>query len=205
MILPLFYMMLWFAHRAGSGVIPLKNGKATTDCLNATWLRFTFPVISVINGVRGKNELTRKACVPEKAEKGLTQADLSEILHVSRQTVSRWEVGAAVPTTDNLRVLSELYGVSVDYLFSDNADDSRENGEEQRHAPKEPGEKQKNEKRKCIFIFTGALLLGVVIGILVCMIAVQSRNKKQEPTVPIGEMDTIVEDNYPVGTFSIGW
>lgn len=150
--------------------------------------------------------------LPEKLaslrkQKGLTQADLSKILHVSRQAVSRWEVGGAVPTTDNLKVLSKLYSVSVDYLLSDNADDSRENGEEQGHAPKEPGEKQKNEKRKCIFIFTGTLLLGVVIGILVCMIAVQSRSQEQEQKqiVPIEEMDTIVEDDYPVGTFSIGW
>lgn len=142
-----------------------------------------------------------------RKQKGLTQADLSEILHVSRQAVSRWEVGGAVPTTDNLKVLSELYGVSVDYLLSDNAADSRKNEETQRQAPIEQREEPKNEKPKRIFIFTGALLLGVVIGILVCMIAVRSRNqeREQEQTVPIEEMDTIVEDDYPVGTFSIGW
>lgn len=142
-----------------------------------------------------------------RKQKGLTQADLSEILHVSRQAVSRWEVGVAVPTTDNLKVLSELYGVSVDYLLSDNAADSRKNEETQRQAPIEQREEPKNEKPKRIFIFTGALLLGVVIGILICMIAVQSRSQKQEQeqTVPIEEMDTIVEDDYPVGTFSIGW
>lgn len=150
--------------------------------------------------------------LPEKLaslrkQKGLTQQNLAETLNVSRQAVSRWEVGAAVPTTDNLRVLSELYGVSVDYLLCDNAADSCENEETQRQAPKEQSGEPKSQKSKHVFIFAGALLLGVVIGILVCMIAVQNRNRKleQEQTVPIEEMDTIVEDDYPVGTFSIGW
>lgn len=157
-------------------------------------------------------EAEDKMSLPEKLaslrkQKGLTQQNLAETLNVSRQAVSRWEVGAAVPTTDNLRVLSELYSVSVDYLLSDNATDFHENEETQRQTPKEQSDAPKNEKRKRVFIFTGALLLGVIIGILICIIAVQSRNQEQEQeqTVPIEEMGTIVEDDYPVGTFSIGW
>lgn len=146
--------------------------------------------------------------LPEKLaslrkQKGLTQLQLSQMLQVSRQAVSRWEVGAAVPTTDNLRVLSELYGVSVDYLLSDNADDSRENEEDQRQAPKEQSEKPKNEKRKGVFLLIGTLLLGVVIGILVCVIAVQSRGQEQKQIVPIGELTTSVDDDYPSYTFSL--
>ena len=54
-----------------------------------------------------------------RKQKGLTQMDLAEQLNVSRQAISRWEVGAAVPSTDNLKVLGELYGVPVDYLLND--------------------------------------------------------------------------------------
>ena len=54
-----------------------------------------------------------------RKQKGLTQMDLAEKLNVSRQAISRWEVGTAVPSTDNLKVLSELYGVTVDYLLND--------------------------------------------------------------------------------------
>ena len=43
-----------------------------------------------------------------RKQKGLTQMDLAEKLNVSRQAISRWEVGMAVPSTDNLKVLSEL-------------------------------------------------------------------------------------------------
>lgn len=56
-----------------------------------------------------------------RKQKGLTQMDLAEQLNVSRQAISRWEVGAAVPSIDNLRILSDIYGISVDYLLDDEA------------------------------------------------------------------------------------
>ena len=52
-----------------------------------------------------------------RKEKGLTQLELAEALNVSRQAVSRWEVGTAVPTLDNLVSLSEVYGVPLDDLL----------------------------------------------------------------------------------------
>lgn len=55
-----------------------------------------------------------------RKQKGLTQMDLAERLDVSRQSISRWEVGISVPSTENLKVLSELYEVSLDYLLTDN-------------------------------------------------------------------------------------
>ena len=40
-----------------------------------------------------------------RKEKELSQADLAEILNVSRQAISRWEVGTSVPSMDNLSAL----------------------------------------------------------------------------------------------------
>ena len=57
-----------------------------------------------------------------RKRKGLTQMDLAEQLNVSRQAISRWEVGAAIPSTENLRILSDLYETSVDYLLNDDAE-----------------------------------------------------------------------------------
>ena len=48
--------------------------------------------------------------------KGLTQKELAETLHVSRQAISRWEVGTAAPSLDNLVRLSEIYGIPLDEL-----------------------------------------------------------------------------------------
>ncbi len=47
----------------------------------------------------------------------LTQSDLAEKLHVTRQAVSRWENDETVPGTDLLVRLSEVFGVSVDALL----------------------------------------------------------------------------------------
>ena len=55
--------------------------------------------------------------------KGLSQMKLAEMMNVSRQAISRWEVGAAVPSIENLRFLSRLYGVSIDYLVNEESTD----------------------------------------------------------------------------------
>ncbi len=50
---------------------------------------------------------------------GMSQEALAEKLSVSRQTVSRWELGSAEPDAGNLRELSKLFGVTADYLLND--------------------------------------------------------------------------------------
>ena len=42
---------------------------------------------------------------------GMTQEFVAESLSVSRQAVSKWETGAAEPSTSNLLALAKLYGV----------------------------------------------------------------------------------------------
>ena len=52
-----------------------------------------------------------------RRDNGLSQLKIAEELGVSRQAVSRWEVGAALPSTENLKRLAELYKVSIDELL----------------------------------------------------------------------------------------
>lgn len=47
----------------------------------------------------------------------MTQEFVSETLGVSRQAVSRWETGAADPSTSNLLALAKLYGISAEELL----------------------------------------------------------------------------------------
>ena len=49
--------------------------------------------------------------------KELTQEQLAEQLNVSRQSVSKWENGQAVPEVEKLVELSRAFGVTVDYLL----------------------------------------------------------------------------------------
>lgn len=57
-----------------------------------------------------------------RKEKRLSQLKLAELMNVSRQAVSRWEVGAATPSIENLKYLSGLYGVSLEYLLDEGED-----------------------------------------------------------------------------------
>ena len=51
---------------------------------------------------------------------GLSQEQLAEQLGVSRQAVSKWESGKAVPESDTLISISKYYNVSLDYLMKEN-------------------------------------------------------------------------------------
>ena len=52
-----------------------------------------------------------------RKEKGLSQEDVAQKLFVSRQSVSKWENGAAEPGVENLKALANLYGVTLDQLM----------------------------------------------------------------------------------------
>ena len=47
----------------------------------------------------------------------MTQEYVAEALGVSRQAVSKWETGAAEPSTSNLLALAKLYGVDAGELL----------------------------------------------------------------------------------------
>lgn len=61
-----------------------------------------------------------------RKKKNLTQEQLSEILNVSRQSVSRWEMDVAFPETEKLIKLSRLLECSIDYLLNENMQEQKE-------------------------------------------------------------------------------
>lgn len=48
---------------------------------------------------------------------GLTQEELAEKVFVTRQAVSRWELGETVPNVETLQLLSKLFDVSINTLL----------------------------------------------------------------------------------------
>lgn len=50
-------------------------------------------------------------------QKGLTQQQLANYLHVSKSSVGLWETNKREPDIDILITLADFYGVSVDYLL----------------------------------------------------------------------------------------
>ncbi|SKA64069.1 DNA-binding transcriptional regulator, XRE-family HTH domain [Eubacterium uniforme] len=54
-----------------------------------------------------------------RKQKGFSQEELANRLNVSRQTISKWEVGDSTPDMENLVAISELFDVSLDELVLD--------------------------------------------------------------------------------------
>lgn len=54
-----------------------------------------------------------------RKKNGWTQEELAEKVNVSRQSVSKWEGAQSVPDLDKILQLSQIFGVSTDYLLKD--------------------------------------------------------------------------------------
>lgn len=51
-----------------------------------------------------------------RKQKGFSQEELANRLNVSRQTISKWEIGETTPEMEKLMALSELYEISIDEM-----------------------------------------------------------------------------------------
>lgn len=62
-----------------------------------------------------------------RKEQNLTQEQFAEVLQVSRQSVSKWELNTAYPDTEKLIRISKLFDCSLDYLLKDEIEQMDEN------------------------------------------------------------------------------
>ena len=60
---------------------------------------------------------TKEILLELRTKNGLSQDALAEKVFVTRQAVSRWENGETVPNTETLKLLSGLFGVSINTLL----------------------------------------------------------------------------------------
>lgn len=58
-----------------------------------------------------------------RKQNGWSQEDLANQLNVSRQSVSKWESTASIPDMDKILKMSQVFGVSTDYLLKDDVED----------------------------------------------------------------------------------
>ena len=70
-------------------------------------------------------KLNEKILTLRKKE-GLSQEELADRLNVSRQAVSRWEVGTAQPDASNILQLSKLFNITADCLLNDDYDTDKD-------------------------------------------------------------------------------
>ncbi len=55
----------------------------------------------------------------ERRKLGLSQEQFAEQMDISRQAVSKWESGQSMPDLDKIVVMSQIFGVSTDYLLKE--------------------------------------------------------------------------------------
>lgn len=60
---------------------------------------------------------TKNVILELRTRNKLSQEELAEKIHVTRQAVSRWETGETIPNTETLKLLSALFDVSINTLL----------------------------------------------------------------------------------------
>lgn len=59
-----------------------------------------------------------------RMKNGMTQSELAEKLNYTDKSISKWEHGDSTPPIEVLKELADLFGVTVDYLISDESNES---------------------------------------------------------------------------------
>ncbi len=60
---------------------------------------------------------TKNILLQLRTKSGLSQKELADKVYVTRQAVSRWENGETVPNTETLKLLSDVFDVSINTLL----------------------------------------------------------------------------------------
>lgn len=100
-----------------------------------------------------------------RTEAKLTQKQLAKRVHISRQVVSKWESGQAIPTIEKLQQFSDLFHVSLDELIKQEESSLLfDLGEPSlRQQKEERGKQQANIKNK--YIFGSCFCIGLLLTI----------------------------------------
>ncbi len=109
-----------------------------------------------------------------RKQKGLSQEELANRLNVSRQTVSKWEVGDSTPDMEKLIAMSDLFDVSLDKLVMGKEDEEKPPSTTKSEFVTVLNEKvltNKNKKRaKSILKVVGIILAAILLIDVISMI-----------------------------------
>ena len=109
-----------------------------------------------------------------RKQKGLSQEELANRLNVSRQTVSKWEVGDSTPEMEKLIAISDLFDISLDKIVMGKEDESQISATTKSELVSVLNEKvltQKNKKNaKSILKIIGIIAAAIVLIDIISMI-----------------------------------
>ena len=90
---------------------------------------------------------------------GMSQSDLASRVFVSRQTVINWEKGKTLPDVESVKLLSAVFGISIDALLDDRSEEYLQ---------------QTARERKVLvlaFVLNAALIIEALVGLIVTTLA----------------------------------
>ena len=130
-----------------------------------------------------------------RMKNGLTQGQVADAVGVSRQSISKWELGEAAPGAEKMKKLSEFYGLSVDLLSDDPiVPESRED----RQAPAPVPAKSRR----------GVIALLLIIAILTMAMVIGYFSQKgggTEEEIPVGKLQEEKIVSTPETKFGFTW
>lgn len=104
-----------------------------------------------------------------RVQSGMTQSELGNRLYVSKQAVSKWETGKAIPDIDLLVEIAKIFNVSVDFITG---------GQGIKQEDKKPN------KKKIVIIATICLIAVLAVGLGVYFGLFYEKEDKGEPSFP---------------------
>ena len=97
-----------------------------------------------------------------RKKEGLSQEELGYKLNVTRQTISKWELGQTTPEMDKLIEISKLFDISVDELIKD-SETNETNIDNNQNEPIKDQPIVKGKSRNIIIVVVLVLVLVLVI------------------------------------------
>lgn len=115
-----------------------------------------------------------------RKQKGLSQEELANRLNVSRQTISKWEVGDSTPDMEKLIAISDMFDISLDELVMDKVPVRKDESLSKSEIVGELKDKilsDESKKRTKKWIKIAGIFLGIIVFIdIVSMIIYVSLN-----------------------------
>ena len=133
--------------------------------------------------------------------RGLSQEEVAQRLHITRQTLSKWENGLSVPDAQLLLKLAEILEVSVAQLL----EGSTETNEDEQDTVAEQLERlnlllaERNRRSRRIWRIVAGVLIGaaVVTMLLLLLSFIALRSFTSEPVINGGEEVVVAGDDLP--------
>ncbi|MBO1265332.1 helix-turn-helix transcriptional regulator [Proteiniclasticum sp. SCR006] len=91
-----------------------------------------------------------------RKERGVSQEELAKVLHITRQSISKWETGAAIPDMDKMRMLGDYYGLSLDELMDEDFSGRKE--------PDDVMDEDENQDDLEENLILGGFIIGIGLG-----------------------------------------